>query len=195
LDDNVLAMRIEKLKTRNLKNLVFGTMGTLNMKYKGYDTVIKAIIKLKKEGYLHKYLIAGSGDASWLNSIIHKYNAEDIVTIVPAMPHEKVFDWLDSIDVYIQPSKTEGMPRALIEAMSRACPCIGSDAGGIPELLKSSFVFPRGNVEKVASIIRNLYKNQLNLMAEENFESCSKFDKEQLKVKRAEFYESFKAKK
>jgi glycosyltransferase involved in cell wall biosynthesis len=40
-------------------------------------------------------------------------------------------------DVYLQPSLWDGMPNALLEAMAAGCGCIGSDAGGIPEIIRS----------------------------------------------------------
>ena len=41
------------------------------------------------------------------------------------VPHNKIFQLLDDIDLYIQPSLQEGLPRSVVEAMSRACPIIG----------------------------------------------------------------------
>ncbi len=43
---------------------------------------------------------------------------------------------LDAADVFVLPSRQEGLPRALVEAMARALPCVGSSIGGIPELLR-----------------------------------------------------------
>lgn len=48
---------------------------------------------------------------------------------------------LDRADLFVLPSRTEGLPRALVEAMARGLPCIGSTAGGIPELLRRSTWF------------------------------------------------------
>ena len=45
----------------------------------------------------------------------------------------------DNIDVFIMPSLQEGLPRSMVEAMSRGCNVIGSRVGGIPELLDDNF--------------------------------------------------------
>jgi glycosyltransferase involved in cell wall biosynthesis len=65
-----------------------------------------------------------------------------------------VRDWLDRIDIYLQPSRQEGLPRALIEAMARACPALGSTAGGIPELLAPSCLHDVGDASHLAEQIR-----------------------------------------
>lgn len=61
------------------------------------------------------------------------------------MPHDKIFEWLDTIDIYIQPSYQEGLCRSVVEAMSRACPVICSDACGERELANEKFIFKRGD--------------------------------------------------
>lgn len=45
-----------------------------------------------------------------------------LVTTHGVLPADQaVLDWLDEIDLYIQPSLTEGLPRAVIEAMDTGC--------------------------------------------------------------------------
>lgn len=70
----------------------------------------------------------------------------DRVVFKGQMKHQQVLEWIDSLDIYIQPSMQEGLPRALIEAMSRACPAIGSSTGGIPELLPSDAILKEGTL-------------------------------------------------
>jgi glycosyltransferase involved in cell wall biosynthesis len=48
---------------------------------------------------------------------------------------EEVNRHLQLCDVYLQPSLWDGMPNALLEAMAAGCGSIGSDAGGIPEII------------------------------------------------------------
>ncbi len=62
---------------------------------------------------------------------------------------ERVAQHLKLCDVYLQPSLWEGMPNALMEAMACGCGCIGSDAGGIPEVIEhgvTGFVIARSQL-------------------------------------------------
>src|SRR4029077_4545824 len=63
---------------------------------------------------------------------------------------------LDGADLFVLASKTEGLPRAMIEAMARGLPCIGSAVGGIPELLGASELVPRGNAAALAAKIEEV---------------------------------------
>ena len=51
-------------------------------------------------------------------------------------------------------SRTEGLPRALIEAMAAGLPCIGTRVGGIPELLDDEALVAPGDAEALAARIR-----------------------------------------
>ncbi|MCI0417313.1 glycosyltransferase family 4 protein, partial [bacterium] len=44
--------------------------------------------------------------------------------------------FMSAIDVLVQPSLSEGLPRAILEAMSLSKPVIGSGVGGIPEIIQ-----------------------------------------------------------
>ena len=63
--------------------------------------------------------------------------------------------WLKQVDVYVQPSFTEGFPFSVIEAMSFAIPCIGSNVGGIPELVNEDYLFKAGSHNKIMNYYIN----------------------------------------
>ena len=75
--------------------------------------------------------------------------------------------------------------------MSMACPIIGSNTGGIPELLDHKYVFPKGKIKALMSILSNIDNSQLSEQAELNFENSKKFEKSYLDVKRKNFYNEF----
>ena len=194
-DDNTLKTRILKIKNKPIAEpIVVGTLGAVSIKYKGQQNVIKALARLKEQGLCDfEYQLVGAGDQSFLRSVSQKFDVAEQVNFLGKLPHREVFKWLDSIDVYIQPSKTEGLPRALIEAMSRGVPCLGSHAGGIPELLEADYLFSNasGNVAEIVQLLEGLTKRTLEKQARRNFEESTKYDSAILNSKRRQFLGSF----
>lgn len=192
IDGSILEKRISKILTMNSsKPIKIGTTAAVNVRYKGQEFVIEAISRLNREGFNFEYHLAGGGDNSYLKSVAKKYNVEDKIIFLGSLPHAKVFDYLDAIDIYIQPSKQEGLPRALVEAMSRGCPSLGSATGGIPELLSEKFIFKNGSVEEIGNILRSLDTNTLCMEAKRSFYKAKEYDKEILDSRRISFYEEY----
>lgn len=192
LEEKILNRRNAKIENMKKNNkIIIGTIGAVDVKYKGQAYVIKAVKNLKNKGYNIEYQVVGSGNNKNLQKIAKKYNVYKDVKFIGSLPHEKIFDWIDNIDIYIQPSKVEGLPRALIEAMSRACPCIGSTAGGIPELLKPEYIFKKGDSKELAKIVENLSKDNMLEQASFNFEQAQKYNGKVINNRRNKFYEEF----
>lgn len=121
-----------------------------------------------------------------------KNGVADRVVFKGQMKHQQVLEWIDSLDIYIQPSMQEGLPRALIEAMSRACPAIGSSTGGIPELLPSDAIFKRGNVDSLIKTFKTIIESDLDAKAKVNFNKAKEYELEKLNSRRNVVYEQFK---
>jgi glycosyltransferase involved in cell wall biosynthesis len=191
LNASILENRLVKIQ--NLADLiVLGTVAAVDVVYKGQADVIKAISILKSENILFRYRIVGQGNATRLKELIKDYDVADLVEIVGPVNQSQVFEFLDTIDVYIQPSKTEGLPRAVIESMSRACPAIGSNIAGIPELISKNALFGAGNIKEIVKLLKQLNKDTLEEWAKDNFRNAERFKKETLDAKRTEFYQQFK---
>jgi len=136
-----------------------GVIGTLFVRYKGSDTGIKAIGKLVAIGHDVELRVLGSRNARPYADLAKRLGISDRVIFNGTLPAvEPVLSWLDEIDIYIQPSRHEGLPRALIEAMSRVCPAIGSTVGGILELLPEKFVFTQGESGNLAEILDRMIR-------------------------------------
>ncbi len=191
-DIDVIMTRINRIKQlRSRKSIVIGTTAAVNVHYKGQMYVIEAISKLNKQGYNFEYHLAGGGDNSFLMALAEKFNVADKVKFLGSLPHDEVFSYLDNLDIYIQPSKQEGLPRALVEAMSRGCPSLGSNAGGIPELIDKKFVFNKGSVEEICNLLKMMDENRMIEEAKRNYDKAKEYDKELLLKKRNNFYHRF----
>ena len=192
LDKKTLQNRINKIKSMDQnKPIIIGTIGSVEVKYKGQEYVIEAISRLNKQGFNYEYYLVGGGDDSYLKSIARKYEVLNKVKFLGALPHEKVFRFIDSIDLYIQPSKTEGLPRSLVESMSRGCPSLGSITGGIPELLNKEFSFNNGEIQEICELLKTMDRKVMLSEAERSYKKAQEFDKELLEEKRRNFYQEF----
>lgn len=188
-DNMILEKRLKHIEN-NDKIIKLGTVANVGLKYKGQEFVIKALYTLKKQGKNnYRYYLVGNGDNKYLKNIVKKYRLENEVIFMGSLKHKEVFDFINNIDIYIQPSLQEGLPRALIEAMSRACPCIGSNAGGIPELLDQENIFNKRDYKKLCNILTRLNKKDLKNMATNNFLKVKKYSKEVLEKQRNMIYE------
>ncbi len=189
-DSNVLEKRLLKIKNNN-SMLRLGTLAQVDVRYKGQEYVIKALSVLKKRGLRLEYELAGSGNPKRLRQIAKKYGVEDQVTFLGTINHSEVFNWLDTIDLYIQPSKQEGLPRSLVEALSRACPALGSDVGGIGELISADCIFQKGNVSAIVKLLASTNKEFLIENAKKNYRNARNYDIKFLSEKRKKFYKEF----
>lgn len=195
-DSNVLIKRLEKIENMNFKDkIIIGTTAAVNVKYKGQSYIIKALAKLKNEGYTnYEYQLVGGGDQKYLKDLAKKYNVENQIKFMGAIKHKNIFQWLDTIDIYAQPSRQEGLPRALIEAMSRALPSIGANTAGIPELLHQEFIFSntKKNIGEISSLLKSMNKKTMKDEAMANYQEAQNYDKELIEKKREIFFNMIK---
>lgn len=192
-DETVLEKRLDKISKHPLgKSYTLATTAALNLRYKGQKYVLEALKKLKDQGRKdYKYYLIGGGDDSQLKKLAIKLGISDQVIFLGKVTHDEVFKILDDVDIYIQPSLVEGMPRSVVEAMSRALPCIGTDVGDMPELLDKNYVIPKKSSDAIADKLLAL-TNQ-HIMAQEarrNFIKAKKYECNRLDHLRSNFYKS-----
>lgn len=196
-DEKVLENRLRTIEDKEKTDkIVIGTTAAVNIRYKGQQYVIQALGKLKKQGITnYEYHLVGGGNQTYLKEIAEKNDVIDQVRFLGPMSHNNVFEWLQTIDLYVQPSRQEGLPRALIEAMSRAIPAFGARTAGIPELLDNAFVFSntRKNVDEIIKILKSFDKETLSIQARRNFEESKKYRREVIEERRKIFFECFKS--
>lgn len=192
IDKQVLNKRLKKIDLKsNLDIVRIGMIGFIEAKYKGFETALRALSLLKEKGNANFVLeIVGGGNPFYIKSLSDELGLQNHIKIIGPLSHPSpIFNWLDSIDLYLHPSNTEGMPRALIEAMSRGCACIGSNAGGIPELIDQEYLHKKNDFYRLAFLISELFNFQnMKKNSAISFKKASYFDKDILDVKRSNFY-------
>jgi glycosyltransferase involved in cell wall biosynthesis len=130
-------------------------VATMSQRYKGHDVLLRAIARCKERGLsLHLTLVGDGSERAELERLCHQEGIDDEVRFTGHLAErEAIVNELDRADAFILPSRTEGLPRALIEAMARALPCLGTPVGGIPELLEPDALFPTDDHEALAQAI------------------------------------------
>jgi glycosyltransferase involved in cell wall biosynthesis len=182
------------IKYKHIKpdSLILGTLAAIDVKYKGHDLVLNAIKKLKEKSLNIKYYIAGKGNPQRLIDLAKNLGVTDNIVFLGLLDHSQINSFFEKIDIYVQPSRQEGLPRAVVEAMNFGCACIGSSAGGIPELLHKDVIFKSDSVSSLINKI-TLFNNPEIFMEQSqiNFENAGKYKFIHLEEKRKEFYDDF----
>ncbi|WP_269714849.1 glycosyltransferase family 4 protein [Caulobacter sp. NIBR2454] len=196
LDREVLTLRRASLMADS-SPLVFGTIGSLNSRMKGLHDAIAALSALKDELPPFTYRILGEGDAEPFRRLAERAGLADRMFFDGVLPAgAPVAAWLDGVDVYLQPSLQEGLPRAVIEALGRACLAVASTAGGTPELLPPKRLHPPGRHKALALAISDLVKSAMEekcAEVEANWLTAARYEASALVARRAESYQALAA--
>lgn len=191
---NVLELRLKTIE-KNKNKVVLGQIASLKGRFKGIQTVMEALSYARQGLGDVEFRLLGGGDKEvWIKEAT-KWGVEDICYFDGVLPSgQAVFEWLDNIDIYLHPSFKEGLPRALLESMSRGCPAIASDVAGTPELLPINRMIKPGNAEDLAKKILNLSQNKEELKkdAVNNFNMAKNYTSDILDSKRTDFWSKFK---
>jgi glycosyltransferase involved in cell wall biosynthesis len=174
------------------------TVGTMDLLYKAQDILLPAVAQCIAQGILIRLLLVGDGRyRPQLESAAEKLGIHPHTLFLGSLPGgEAVRRYLDQADLFVLPSRQEGLPRAMVEAMARGLPCIGSTVGGIPELLPPEDLVPPNDVEALAQKIMEVVGDpeRLARMSRRNWEKAKEYRNEVLQVRRVAFYKYVKEK-
>ncbi|MBA6153394.1 glycosyltransferase [Gelidibacter maritimus] len=167
------------------------SIGSLEQLYKSPDIVLKAIKKIRDLGKNVQLTWLGGGfHKSSMIQLSKELEISEAVFFKGNVSPEVVFQELENSHLYLQASRTEGLPRAVIEAMAKGLPCIGTRIGGIPELLDEEALIDKDNIDqlvnKVIYFLDNL--NALNRQAKKNLEKARTYQYEILEKRREDVY-------
>ncbi|MFN7993901.1 MAG: glycosyltransferase [Bryobacteraceae bacterium] len=168
------------------------TVGSMAQMYKGIDVLLRALASCTSSGFDVRAVIVGEGKfRPELMALAERLGISSRTQFLGQLTAgEPVRRILDTADLFVLPSRTEGLPRALIEAMARALPCIGSDVGGIPELLEQEELVPAGDSAALAAKIQEVLRDtrRMEMMSHRNLAVAREYCDFVLAERRRQFY-------
>jgi glycosyltransferase involved in cell wall biosynthesis len=166
------------------------SVASLDQPYKGIDVLIDAIKIAVVKGPELRLAVIGDGVLrSQLESRANSLNGR-VRFIGHVSSGASIREYLDEAHLFVLPSRTEGLPRALIEAMARALPCVCSAVGGIPELLPYSDLIPAGDPGALYSKLCEVMASpeRMAAMSARNLAKAQHYRDEALRLRRSGFY-------
>lgn len=126
----------QELCINNNKMKILLSVGELN-KNKNHEVIIKALSKMKRRDFI--YFICGEGILhNYLDNIIRSLELENNIKLLGY--RNDILEILKITDLFIFPSKREGLPVSLMEAIASGVACIASDVRGNRDLLNEQFL-------------------------------------------------------
>lgn len=127
---------------------------------KGIKELLNAVALLKEKGHEVRVSFAG-GNKEWdsckaLMEYASRLKIADNVEIAGYLSREELNEFLEKADIFVFPTKAEGLPRVLIEAMAKGLPCITTPVSGNPELIQPEFLVDYYDVECLSNKIWEL---------------------------------------
>ncbi|RJF73666.1 glycosyltransferase [Deinococcus cavernae] len=171
-------------------------VGSLSQLYKGPDVLLRSVALMKAAGLHIRLTIIGDGrHRHELEDLAQQLDlAHDVDFVGQLPPGDAIRSRLDDADLFVLPSRTEGLPRAMIEAMARSLPCVGSAVGGIPELLPSEALVPPGEPAALADRLGSALRDPhwLQAMSSRNLEVARSFSDDVLSQRRSAFLQAIR---
>lgn len=168
------------------------SVGTMAQLYKAQDVLIDAVARAVGAGLDLRLVLVGDGrHRGELEARAARRGLGERVRFTGALPAgEAVRRELDAADCFVLPSHQEGLPRAMVEAMARALPCVGSTVGGIPELLPPNELVPPGDAEALAAKLHEVLGDSARLTraSARNLAVAAEYREELLDATRLGFY-------
>ena len=130
------------------KEITVGFVGRFDIYIKGLDTLLNSYLEYQKVPNENKIKLVFLGEHRrkkneydskiFIKSISDKLNNKNLLRVIPAIYGDKKYKEIAKFDILIQPSRTEGMPNTVLEAMSVGIPCCVSPETNMREIIEES---------------------------------------------------------
>lgn len=190
LCEEVLDSRRQKIKSKK-ETLRLGLVGSLDVDYKGHESLIRCIELLEKNNFFIEVDFLGNGNPKRWIKLIEELQIKSKINFLGTLAQgDAVNKWLDTLDIQVQPSLVEAQGRSIIEGMARACPIVATKTGGIVELIDDSWLVEVGDIKALARKIQDLgsSKDMMLKVAERNFYEAKGYLESDINLRRDKLF-------
>lgn len=166
-------------------------VGSMTGMRKGQPVFLETVAKLREKGYKIKASLCGDGK----NRGDFEQQAQDLglkncVTFTGMLNAEEIRNKYRQSDILLLPTNGEGLPRAVIEAMSNGVLCFSSRVDGTVELLEDDCIASSNTADEYVKLIEKFLQNAQSFedMRKKQFEISKKYESSILTASRNEFY-------
>lgn len=170
--NGVLIPSCEK-QSFNTNKIIFSYIGRLSIYNKGLDLLLEAIYLKKaflKSNHCEFHLYGPPSTNNTIKRIVRmikKYKVEDIVFLHNAVYGEEKYKVLQLSDVFIQTSRSEGMPTGLLEALAFGMPCLITVGTSLGELVSNNDCGWVANIDvkSISSLLETAVNDKAKFLA------------------------------
>lgn len=177
------------------EKFIFLFMGYVGER-KGIYDLISAAKLLKEAGLNFRIICGGNGDVDKAREYCNKLGVEGYVEFRGWVSGDDKVELYREADVFVLPSYNEGLPMAVLEAMSASLPVISTNVGGIPEVIVGGvegLIFDAGDVDRLVEIMHDFIVNKysvLDLASNSYYKYSNNFSPSMVLPKLAKVYNS-----
>lgn len=166
---------------------------------KGHNQLIKAVAKLNQQGKSVEITFVGGDYQDGINKLTEYADSLGIknhVSFTGFVNIDRMREELKKANLAVLPTKAEGLPRVVIEAMAMGLPCITSPVSGNPELINKEMLVEYYDEDSLVNAISRLINSPELYESESkiNFERSKEYSNEILNPRRNAFYQFLKNK-
>ncbi|OGI18016.1 MAG: hypothetical protein A2255_00520 [Candidatus Melainabacteria bacterium RIFOXYA2_FULL_32_9] len=183
--DTKRVSNITRQHNRNMETLNIINVSRITYHKKGQDILIKALKECKDKGLNFTCSFVGGvydydkASIEYLKDLIKNYNLENEISFLGN--RNDIPDLLAKADLFILPSRHEGLPLVLLEAMASGLPAIASNISGSNDIInpeENGLLFESENHTDLANKILELYNNQnkMHYLAQNAHKHAQQFD-------------------
>lgn len=164
---------------------------------KGHIELLKVLKLILDMGVAVKIKFVGAdyfGGINKLKNLANRMGISENIDFLGYLGREELSSLLDICDLFVLPTKAEGLPRVVIEAMAKGLPCITTIVSGNSELLPSEYLFEYDDIAGMSNKIYELItsKEKYEQASDINFKKSQEYASSILEYRRDKFYTELK---